>query len=281
MSDRPRIRREDPNREAPVRNWSNLYRSAGQTAASKPSVKGTAVPMETTQLATEGAAAESAPGGVSAALEPVGAEAREEIESAYRVVDEHLQEGRRAARALSSGTDTTAPGAFATNPTGSPGAALAAERIQEMVAQGIRFYSSLAPLWAIIVNAIASSAHASNPAQAGTPMAAPLSPPPLARDGVATAAAPVSIELASTRMTRVTVDFVPHVKATGFTTSGLHAIEGDRPPLKDITFGTDSHSRPVVRIRVPDHQPAGIYNGVIVDTDSAEPRGTITLRIEI
>jgi len=281
MSDRPRIRREDPNREGPVRNWSNLYRSAGQTAASKPSANGAPAPVDTNQLTTEGVAAESAPGGVSVALEPVGDEARAGIESAYRVVDEHLQEGRRAAQAHSSGTATTAPGAFATPPTGSPGAALAAESIQEMIAQGIRFYSSLAPLWASIVNAIASSANASNPAQAGMPVAAPLSPPPLARGGVITATSPVTIELASTRMTRVTVDFFPHVKATGLTTSGLHAIEADRPPLKDITFAIDSHSRPVVRIRVPDHQPAGLYNGVIVDTDSGEPRGTITLRIEI
>jgi hypothetical protein len=281
MSDRPRIRREDPDRETPVRNWSNLYRSAGPTGASKPSANGAAVSVETTQLTAEGAAAESAPGGVSAALEPVGDEARAEIESAYRVVDEHLQEGRRAAQALSSGTATSAPGAFAPTPTGSPSAALAAESIQEMVAQGIRFYSSLAPLWASIVNAIASSANASNPAQAGTPAAAPLSPPALARGGVATATSSISIELASTRMTHVTVDFFPHAKATGFTTSGLHAIEGDLPTLKDITFAIDSHSRPVVRIRVPDHQPAGLYNGVIVDMDSCEPRGTITLRIEI
>jgi hypothetical protein len=35
-----------------------------------------------------------------------------------------------------------------------------------------------------------------------------------------------------------------------------------------------------VRIRVPDNQPAGVYNGVIVDKDSGEARGNLTVRIE-
>jgi hypothetical protein len=82
-------------------------------------------------------------------------------------------------------------------------------------------------------------------------------------------------------MARVTIDLAAHANAANFATSGLHAIEPDRPPLKDLACTIDSHSnRPVVRIRVPDSQPAGVYSGVIVDQDSGNPCGTITLRIE-
>jgi hypothetical protein len=94
-------------------------------------------------------------------------------------------------------------------------------------------------------------------------------------------AAPISIEIASIRMARVTVDLAPQASATNLATTGLHALEADRPPLDDITFTFDAAAnRPIVRIRVPDDQPTGIYNGVIVDKASGDPRGTITVRIE-
>jgi hypothetical protein len=280
MSDRRRLRRTDPDREGPVRDWSNLCQSTAARMAAKPSSNGTGLPLEASELTPETSTVQSAYASAAAVPEPIDDEARAGIESAYRVVDEHLQEGRRAAEALSSRTSATASGAFTMSTAGPAGVALAAESIQEMVTQGIRFYSSLAPLWASVVNSIANATNAANPAPAVAPVAAPLSPAPLARSPSVTVAAPFTIELASARMTRVTIDLFPHAKATRFVTSGLHAIDADRPPLTDITFIVDSHSRLVVRIRVPDDQPAAVYNGVIADVDSGDPCGTITLRIE-
>jgi hypothetical protein len=277
MSDRPRLRRKDPAREGPVRDWSNLYQNAAARVATKPVANGMTAPPRADELMAETRAAQPASAGTAAAPEPVSDEARAEIESAYRVVDEHLEEGRRAAEAFSSGTAAMAPGAFASSATGPAGVTLAAESIQEMVTQGIRFYSSLAPLWASIVNSIANTASSANP----TPAVAPLSPPPLAHSASVVFAAPFTIELASARMTRVTINLSSHSSATGFSTSGLHAIESGLPPLTDIAFIVNSHSRPVVRIRVPDDQPAGVYNGVIADAASGDPCGTISLRIEI
>jgi hypothetical protein len=210
----------------------------------------------------------------------VSEEARIGIETAYRVIDEHLQEGRRAAQAQSGRDGGARAGAFATaNPSG---VGMATDSIQEMVAQGIRFYSSLAPLWGSLVNSIANSAVVRDTAAAASAMsAAPLAPAPLRRDATAMGLAPVIIEITSTRMTRVAVDLAAPVGAANLAIGGLHALEAGKPPLKEIALTTEPGShRAVVRIRVPEIQPAGVYTGVIVDRESGEPRGTITLRID-
>jgi hypothetical protein len=152
----------------------------------------------------------------------------------------------------------------------------ATESLQEMITQGVRFYSSLAPLWAGFVNSMATSAGVLN-----TSTTAPLAPAPIPRGAYITGAAPISIEIASARMARVTIDLAPQASVTNLATTGLHALEPGRSPLTDIMFMIDaSANRPVVRIRVPDHQPAGVYNGVVVDKHSGDPRGTLTVRIE-
>ncbi len=223
----------------------------------------------------------SAMGAAAAAVTAVGGDANTEIESAYRVIDEYLQEGRRAAQARSRDSSVAAAGAFAAIATDPSRVGMAAASIQEMVAQGIRFYSTLAPLWTAVVSSIASSAGAAIPTDTPVPGAAPLHPPPLPRGSTTTIPAPVIIELASARMTRVTVDLTSPGDTAALAIGGLHAIESERPPLRDIRFASDSHSgRPIVRIRVPDDQLPGVYSGVIVDADSGEPRGTIWLRIE-
>jgi hypothetical protein len=156
---------------------------------------------------------------------------------------------------------------------------IAAESIQEILAQGIRFYSSFAPLWVSLVKSIANSAAAGDNAAAGI-AAPPLARAPMPPSAPATAA-PIIVEIASTRMTRITVDLAPAASMTHLAIGGLQALEPEKPALKEISLATDAAShRTLVRIRVQDNQPPGVYRGVIVDPDSGEPRGTITLRID-
>jgi hypothetical protein len=279
MSDRPRIRREDPDRAAPVRDWANLFRSA--TSPSPPSTNGSVKRGPTDEMTVAGAANGPASASDPAAPGSISEEAQIAIENAYRVVDEHLQEGRRAAQSRKDEARMSATGAFPAASVNAAGIGLAAENIQEIVAQGIRFYSTLAPLWTSVVHSFATAATAaSSPDDAGL-AAAPLARPPMPGSKTRMVADPIIIELASARMTRVTIDLVPHLDPTKLATSGLHSIVPDCPSIKDLTFIVDSHSnRPVVRIRVPDGQPVGSYNGVIVDADSGDPRGTIAVRIE-
>jgi len=278
MSDRPRIRREDPDRAAPVRDWANLFRSAA--SSSTPSTNGSVKRGPTHEMTVAGAANGPASASNPAAPGSISEEAQIAIENAYRVVDEHLQEGRRAAHSRTDDARMSVPGAFPAASTNAAGIGLTAENIQAMVAESLRFYSTLAPLWTTVFNSIATAATAASAPDAGL-AAAPLARPPMPGNTTTMVAEPIIVELASTRMTRVTIDLVPNVNPTKLATSGLHSIVPDCPSIKDLTFIVDSHSnRPVVRIRVSEDQPVGSYNGVIVDADSGDPRGTIALRIE-
>ncbi len=291
MNDRPRVRRKDPERSAPIRDWSKILLSPG--AQGSPSAQGTVARSSSAdgaELRVGNTIADGIPNGFpigtpgadTRMAEPaaVSEEARAGIEAAYRVIDEHLQEGRLAAQAPNGRADGANAGFATFAAAAGNGTGIAADSIQEMVAQGIRLYSSLAPVWASLVNSIASAAGMRDAAADGV-SAAPLAPPPMPRSASAMNAAPVIVEIASTRMTRVTVDLVPHAGAPNLAIGGLLALDPEKPPLKGILFALEpGANRTVVRIRVPESQPAGFYSGVIVERESGEARGTLTLRIE-
>ena len=100
---------------------------------------------------------------------------------------------------------------------------IATDSLQEMITQGVRFYSSLAPLWANFLNSVAVSAGALSPAQAGAP-AAPLAPAPIPRSTPAMGGAPIIIEIVSARMARVTIDLAPQAIVANLATTGLYAL---------------------------------------------------------
>jgi hypothetical protein len=236
--------------------------------------------IESAEFITAGVVSGSASDSTASAQDQISDEARDGIEGAYRVIDEHLQEGRRAAQARIDEARATAPGTSNTSAPDPAAIKNAAESLQEMIAQGVRFYSSLAPLWAGFVNSMAASAGVVNPSTAAA-ATAPLAPAPIPRGAYIAGAVPISIEIASARMARVTIDLAPQASVTNLATTGLHALEPGRPPLEEVTFAIDAiANRPIVRIRVPDDHAAGVYNGVIVDKNSGEPRGTLTVRIE-
>lgn len=247
MSDSPRIRRNDPARGAPIREWSNLYRAPAPNGDP-------AHPHRIDPIAPAGNGSPGvAPDDASAAAEPtLDAEARAGIDTAYRVIDEHLREGRRAAEARSGSGPTAGPAAAA-----DAAGAAAADGFQEIIAQGGRLYASLAPLWAGLFKAIATPA-ADAPA----------------------AGAPVVVEIASARMARVTVDLQRQAEAKNLALAGLHALEPGLSPLTGVEFAAEpGTNRVIVRIRVPAGQPAGDYSGAIVDRETGRPCGTIALRL--
>ena len=86
------------------------------------------------------------------------------------------------------------------------------------------------------------------------------------------------IEVASTRRTQVTLDlrmrpgrFVPLVHA-------LHAAESAIPPLTGVRFDL-TLPEPLLRVEIADAQPAATYTGVVVDSTTNEPRGTVSVRL--
>ncbi len=274
MNDRPRIRRKDPARDAPVRDWSNMFRGPGAPAAS--STEAPPAPLPPGRTAPSGVPDASAAPPLPSAFND---EARIGIETAYEVIDQHLREGRLAAQAQAP-RDTPGTGPFG---VAAPSAmSISSDSIQQVVTQGLRFYSSLMPLWAAFIKSLAAATvvpDASAAAAAGI-APAPLAPAPFPR-AAADGRGPVIVEIASTRMARVTIDLPPAANAPNLALGALHPLDPGQPPLLDIALAFDPvANRHVVRIRVPDAQPAGVYSGVIVDRDAGAPRGTITLRID-
>jgi hypothetical protein len=91
----------------------------------------------------------------------------------------------------------------------------------------------------------------------------------------------LACEVISKRRAEVTLDFsLPIPRSFTPVVRALHASDGRSKPLTDTTFvagGTRGLS--VLRIVVPDDQPAGVYTGAVVDMMTDEPGGYLILRL--
>jgi hypothetical protein len=67
--------------------------------------------------------------------------------------------------------------------------------------------------------------------------------------------------------------FIPNVHA-------LHSSDQNCPAIEHIRFASaGARSHTVLTIDVPDHQPPGVYTGVVVDHATGEPGGTLILQV--
>jgi hypothetical protein len=117
----------------------------------------------------------------------------------------------------------------------------------------------------------------------GTASASPDAAHPASRGAAAepTAVTRFTVEVASRRRAQVTLDlnrtpagFVPRVHA-------LHAADPSIPALTAVSFEVDAVlGGPMLRVEVPDTQPPALYTGVVVDSASNEPRGSVTVRLQ-
>jgi hypothetical protein len=88
------------------------------------------------------------------------------------------------------------------------------------------------------------------------------------------------LELASKRRTQVTLNlrrfpghFIPLVHT-------LHASDPAIPPLTGVRFKMEAASQtPILQVEIPDTQAPATYTGVVADSTTNEPCGTICLRI--
>jgi hypothetical protein len=62
-------------------------------------------------------------------------------------------------------------------------------------------------------------------------------------------------------------------------TPGLHALDGNKPALREVNFIPANDGLMRLRIVIPENQMSGNYTGVIVSQLSGEVRGTISIKI--
>lgn len=181
------------------------------------------------------------------------------VELAYSVIDKYIAEGRQTAEALSNQPYTTrAPN----------------DNLQDIVERMLRFQSEILPLW---IETLATLVKV-NPSRNGS-AAAPEGWPG-SNGSPKSEATAVAIEVISLRPVQVSVELRPNSEAQSLVALGLNAVDSRKPVLTDISLGPDEvPGRIKLRLRIPENQPPGSYSGVIVNRDSGETRGTLSIRI--
>ena len=90
----------------------------------------------------------------------------------------------------------------------------------------------------------------------------------------------VSIEVVSLRPVQVSVELRPNSEFQSLVALGLSSVDPRKPMLKDVSLGPDEVvGRVKLRLRIPESQPPGTYSGVIVNRETGETRGTLSIRI--
>ncbi len=269
MGDQERFRRKDPERDAPLRNWSGLHRPP-------------AAPEAPLAGRNPNGGANGYPGAEPAAPRrqtepPPDGEIADAVATAYRVVEDHLRAGREAADALARAR----PDGFRV--TGENGYGIGAANfanlgagLEELIGEAARLYAGLTPMAAAFMDALGRQ-YPATPASSGWSESASGDRGASARPA---AGADFAIEVASARPARVTLELGSGADPATLATAGLHALEPGRPPLTEIGFvPARDGERPVLSLHVPADHPAGLYTGVIVDRVSGAPRGTLAVRI--
>jgi hypothetical protein len=241
MSARKRLRRDDPVRTAPLRDFANLYRRPDQSKF----VDG----------ALNSASAHKAPRAASK-RGPLA----EGVELAYRVIEKHIVEGRRTAEQLNKE---------------SYGARTGADTVQNLLERMIRFQSEILPLWVEALGTIVKV----DPTPAGHSTARNSAAG--SNNGASNhGRTAVSIEVKSKRPVEVSLELGDHTNGSRLMTHGLRAVDPRKTPLTDVKFRPNrTKGCSTLSLRIPDKQPAGTYSGIVVDRATGDPRGTLRVRV--
>jgi hypothetical protein len=88
----------------------------------------------------------------------------------------------------------------------------------------------------------------------------------------------VPLDIASSRPTRVTLNLQTGAGRTALRVLTMRSNDASKPPLMDVSFQAGGEL-PVLRVRVPNEQPADLYHGVVCDAQSGAVLGTLSVEI--
>jgi len=229
-----RITRPQPARSAPIRTF----------LGTPPPPAAPAVPS-----------GDSAPSAKGAAPEPVGDAIANAVDLGYRVLDEYLQQGQRAARRFG-----VAPGR----------AEAAVDDLQALATRMARYTSDFLGVWAQFVD-VALSAGGLAPQAA--PGARPAAPAPAGRLAI-------TVRLASLQQAEVAVDVAPDLADRALTVQDLRSADPNVTPIGGVRLEAATETTPArLHVTIPPDQPAGTYIGVVVDDASGRFAGTVTVTV--
>jgi hypothetical protein len=184
------------------------------------------------------------------------------VSAAYRVVEENMQEGRRAAERLRGAGHTASEGA--------PGARALAGRLMHMTRE-------LGGAWVDLLVALVNEPEVRGLVDRLTSHERARSTPPAAPPSFATS---VTHRVSSRKPIELTLPPLPALApgvAPGI--AGLHALDSASPGIAQVAFTRREDGGLELAVVIADDQPADTYWGTLVDPTSRQPIGTLTIRV--
>ena len=232
---RARARRPELERDHPIRHFSCVFREAEPQRAEA-----------------------QAPGGDAVSRA---------VELGYRVIDEYIRQGQRAAQRLNDR---------------SLGPETIARDVQDLTARMSQYASDFLGVWFEVLELATAGRLARPGTQDGqtVPTPPPAPTPPRAERPPAGERTRVRVDVSSARPAEVSLDLVPDAARRSLVVHALRAVDPDKPRLTDVALEPGAHGEPLtLRIRVPADQPPGVYSGLLIDEQTNRPAGTISVRL--
>jgi hypothetical protein len=196
------------------------------------------------------------------------------INDAYRLIDEYVRQGQRMAENMwlpLNGPEADDKGQFK-----------APDRFMRAMSDMTLAWVELMQQWTTNVQ--------STPSQAATGEASPFTagrvtrergePPVAASPDAGSASRALRVAVECRGRVEVSVHLADATTLASLVPSELRPFGAKAPPITGVSLDVASSAdAPVLRIRVPDDQPAGAYNGLLVERGSERPRGTVSLLV--
>jgi len=242
-----RLRRAAPKRTAPIRNVTTYFRDSDSwdAGSDRPPAAG---------------------GGGESVAEPLDDAVTHGVKLGYQVIEEQIRQGRRAAQKCREGS-------YDADDLGVD--------VGEFMARALRIYQDMGTLCFEVVESVArnpvlrSALGGSVREKRAEPAKEPRTAPDAGGSGLI-----MGVEVDTRRSAKAWAEVHPTTKHFTPLARALHAADPKIPPLTGIRFVPHPSGKGVMlRVEVPAEQPAATYTGVVVDSETNEPRGTVCVRI--
>jgi hypothetical protein len=245
MKKRPRHRREDPVRTAPIRNWKTLFRRPDSWGSDELDEGGEAHTPSNGERSWDNVVSHS-------------------VQLGYKIIEEQIQQGRRVAEQVRERS-------YGTGELGNDAS--------ELVERILHFYTDLGSLCFELIETLAHNRILNGEAFRGRGAKAPGNGLGGSHES-ASGQHSVSIEIVSGTPTQVTLNLNETPNGSLLAAHDLHALDAGKPPLRDIVFERgDGDGPPILKISIPTEQPPDIYSGAVIDKDTNLPVGTLCIRV--
>ncbi len=190
------------------------------------------------------------------------------VDTGYRVIEEYMRQGENAARLVGGGQP--------------PDTRRMVVDTQDQITQLTHLFSDMAGLWLQLVQDMVSRTVSQptesarsfqrgiRPEQVEEPQSSPTPSPGFV--------AAVNVVLQSTLPVTGHVDLHPQYLDSKLQVHDLRGTAAEIPRISNVTFEPAQGTTPArVRVRIPDDQPSGRYNAVLVEEQTGHLAGTLSV----